>query len=276
MTGIMAEITGFAHIHGVDLAYRMSGAGQTIVLIHAGICDQRMWKRQAVAFSADHRVLRYDCRGFGQSGHAPGPFSHAADLAALLERLEIDSAVLLGMSMGGEVAIQTALTIPDKVRGLVVAASLAGIEEPGPDLRLLWDETEYAYEAGDLQTAIELELRGWVDGPYRDPGQVDGEVRELVRQMNTAIWERTARQADAEEAAFDPPVAQRLDEIAVPTLLIGGELDQRSVLKSMNWLAAGIAGAESAVIEGAAHLPNMDAPDRFNRLVLDFLARHRL
>jgi pimeloyl-ACP methyl ester carboxylesterase len=210
MTEEMTEITGFAHIHGVDLAYRMSGAGQTIVLIHAGICDQRMWERQVAAFSASRRVLRYDCRGFGQSGYVPGSFSHANDLAALLEHLKIDSAVLLGISMGGEVALQTTLMIPEKVRGLIVVASLAGIEEPGPDLRLLWDETEYAYEAGDLQTAIELELRGWVDGPYRDAGQVNPEVRELVRAMNATIWERAGAQNDAEEEAFDPPASRRL------------------------------------------------------------------
>jgi pimeloyl-ACP methyl ester carboxylesterase len=263
-------------VNDVALAYQLTGAGKTIVLIHSGICDLRMWDGQVGPLSAKRQVLRYDARGYGQSGPASGSYAHAEDLRTLLDVLEIERAVVLGVSMGGEIAVQTALTYPERVSGLIVSTSLAGLTEPGPDLRLLWDEAEYAYDAGDLRTAVELELRGWVDGPYRDAGQVDPAMRELVRQMNAAIWERAASQADARERAFDPPAATRLDEIAVPTLLISGELDQRSVLKSMARLAAGIANAEVATIAGAAHLPSMEQPERFNALVLDFLERHGL
>lgn len=98
------------------------------MLVHAGICDSRMWDPQWDAFPAAHRTVRYDLRGFGHSPLPPEPYSHARDLVALLERLGIQQATLVGASLGGRVALEVAVTHPEVVDALILAdAALPGL-----------------------------------------------------------------------------------------------------------------------------------------------------
>jgi pimeloyl-ACP methyl ester carboxylesterase len=131
---------------------------------------------------------------------------------------------------------------------------------PGPDL---------AEEAGDLELVNELELQVWVDGPHRSAEQVDKTLRERVREMNRIAL---ATPDDLGiEMPLAPPAAGRLGEIRAPTLIIAGDLDTPKTLAAADYLAAGIRGARQVRITGAAHLPNMERPDEFNRYVLAFL-----
>ena len=111
----------------------------------------------------------------------------------------------------------------------------------------------------------------WVDGPARAPEDVDPAVRERVRVMDTDLFARVAEQEEASEGDLDPPASARLSEIRVPTLVIVGEEDQPDALASADALASGIAGARKAAIPDAAHLPSMERPAEFNRIVLDFI-----
>lgn len=236
-----------------------------------------MWDDQFAEFAQTHRVLRYDVRGFGDSTNPPGSFAHHDDLAALLRALDIARATLIAVSMGSEIALQTALTFPDLVSGLVLSTTRAAVTEPSPAIRTLWLEADAAYEAGDLAGAVEIELRGWVDGPFRMADQVDPVVRERVRIMNAMLWERIAREPDAgEEAPFEPPFQTRFAEIDGPALLITGDLDQPEVVSSMDILATALPYAENVRITGTAHLPSMERPEEFNRLVSEFLQGHEL
>jgi pimeloyl-ACP methyl ester carboxylesterase len=269
--------SGVIAVNGVQIAYDLAGEGPALVLIHAGICDRRMWDNQFATFARSHRVLRYDVRGFGASNLPPGSYAHHEDLLALLDAVGVERATLIAVSMAGEIALKAALTSPQRVSGLILSTTGAGAVEPSAAVKQLWAEADAAYEAGDVAKAVEIEARGWVDGPHRSPVEVDPDVRERVRMMNTALWDRIAREPDAgEEEEFVPPARERLAEIRVPTLLIVGDLDQPHVVDSMERLAATIAGAETAVIRGTAHLPSMERPDEFNRVVLEFLERHRL
>jgi 3-oxoadipate enol-lactonase len=91
----------------MDLYAEVAGEGSTVVLVHAGICDSRMWGPQWDAFPAAHRTVRYDLRGFGRSPLPPQPYSHGRDLIALLEQLRIERATLVGASLGGRVALES-------------------------------------------------------------------------------------------------------------------------------------------------------------------------
>ena len=260
--------TGIAHVHGAALAYETRGAGHPLVLIHAGIADRRMWDDQVDAFAERYRVVRYDARGFGQSDAPVGAFSQHDDLLGLLDALGIERAHLVGVSMGSKTALSAALAAPTRVTSLVIVSSTVG-REPSAELRQGWDEVDALLEAGEIAEANERELRMWIDGPRRSPDEVDPAVRERVRVMNGALL--AAEGEGMDEQRLDPPADGRLAEIRVPTLVIIGDQDVPDVLNAAEPLTSGIAGARLATIADAAHLPNMEKPDEFNRLVLTFL-----
>lgn len=254
--------------HG-ELACDVSGDGQWVVLIHAGIADRRMWDAQFDALSDRFSVLRYDMRGFGDSSPAVAPFSHHDDLRQLLDALNIDRAHIVALSFGASVAIDFALSWPDRVDRLVLSAVLG----PPPRSQSLldgWAAAEAAFEQDGLPGVNEVELQIWVDGPQRSPAEVDPRVRELVAQMNLPILE-AEEAAEFESEPLQPPAHEQLAAVAAPTLVISGALDQPDVLHYTDRLAGEIPGARREVIPNAAHMVNMEQPDAFNRLVVGFL-----
>jgi pimeloyl-ACP methyl ester carboxylesterase len=262
---------GFVEVNGATLYYQTAGAGRPIVLAHAGIADSRMWDDQMDAFAAEFMVVRYDLRGFGRSSIPPTSYAHHDDLLGLMRALGMPNAILIGASMGGDVVTALALEHPEAVDALILVNSLVGTSERSAGLRAGWEAVEAAFESGDVAGAIELELRMWVDGPGRSPEEVDPGVRERVRVMDTDLFARVAEQEAAPERDFEPPASARLAEIGVPALVIVGEEDQLDALASADALAAGIAGARKVTIPNAAHLPSMERPAEFNRIVLEFL-----
>ncbi len=124
--------TGFADLGDTRFYYEMAGAGPFLVLIHAGICDLRMWDEQFQHFAERYRVLRYDRRGFGKTQAGPGPFSHHRDLHELLKRFNIEEAILVGCSQGGKAALDLALEHPRMVKALVlVSSAVSGFKYSG-------------------------------------------------------------------------------------------------------------------------------------------------
>ena len=114
--------------------------------------------------------MRYDLRGFGRSPLGPGRYSNAGDLVELLEQLELRSASLVGVSLGGQVALELAVARPDLVDALVlVGAGLPG-HSWSPEVRVYQAEEEAALERGDIDAGVEANVRMWVDGPRRQPG----------------------------------------------------------------------------------------------------------
>lgn len=262
--------SGFAPAAGTELYWEQTGAGDPIVLLHAGIADSRMWDGQIAALSPHVRVVRFDARGFGRSPFGAGPFTYRADVISLLDALELDRPHLVGVSLGGRTALEVALDYPDRVRSLVLGASSPPGIVAHDDLLPRWEAIDGLIEAGKIDEANELELQMWVDGPIRAPETVDPAVRDLVREMNRPLL---AAPLHAEEADIDPPVAERLDQILVPVLVIAGEYDQPSQIAGPKLLADRIPNAEFLMLHGAAHMLNMEQPDAFNAAVLDFWRR---
>lgn len=265
MYSIMSTLV---HLNGTDFYYEAAGSGPPLILLHAGIADSRMWDAQVPALAEAFTVIRYDLRGFGRTPPVPGPFAHHDDLRALLDHLGVARAALLGCSQGSRVALDFALTQPARVERLVLSSpAIGGFRYDGPPPSQA-AELEAADAAGDLARVNELELQVWVDGPHRAPQQVDGRVRELARAMNAIAL---ANEGVGEEQPLEPPAAGRLGEIGAPALLIVGELDAARTLAQAARLEAALPHARRANIPGAAHLPNMERPEVFNRLVMSFL-----
>lgn len=245
--------SGFAEVNDASLYYEILGEGEPLVLLHAGIADRRMWDEQFGAFAERKRVVRYDRRGFGRSALLGGPYSHHDDLRGLLDHLGIERASFVGCSTGGGAVIDFALSNPERAL-VLVGSAVSGVEsdETPPEE---WEELVAADEAGDLERVSELEVRIWVDGPYRDPGAVDPAVRDLVREMNLI-----ALQSEA----------SGLGEIRAPTLVVA--LDRPEIVARSGLLAHSIPHAQRILMDGTAHLPNMEMPGEFNQAVLKFLA----
>ena len=251
-----------------ELAYDVEGDGLPLVLVHAGICDRRMWDDVWAELASRYRVARFDMRGFGDSTVAAVPYAPHDDVFAVLDHLGLESAVLCGVSFGGAVELDAALAAPDRVHALILVCCSARGMPPPDDLRARMEEADNAGERGDVDTAVELELRIWVDGEGRSE-PVAARVRERVREMNRRAWERALE--GVAPAQLDPPAAERLSEIDVPTLVVAGEHDQPWITDACRSLARGIPGARFALMHDAAHLPPLERPADFAELVSGFL-----
>jgi pimeloyl-ACP methyl ester carboxylesterase len=265
--------SGYVNVGDGQLYYEVAGEGVPLVLSHAGFVDSRMWDDQWDDFAQHYHVMRFDMRGFGKSALGATPIERRRDLERLLQQLDMPRAVLLGCSLSGEVVLDFALEHPEHVSALIlVSATPSGFqlqgEPPAPLFEMLG-----AIEQGDLTRASELQNRLWIDGPFRQPAQVNPLVRQRAAEMNRIALENgTWTKADAQPAnPLDPPAIQRLTEIRVPTLIIAGQLDHPEILRAADVMTAAIPHAEKVIISGGAHLPNMEQPAEFNRAVLNFL-----
>jgi pimeloyl-ACP methyl ester carboxylesterase len=271
MVELVDHVTGYAPVAGGRLYYEMAGSGPALVLTHAGLAHSPMWDPQFAVFAEQYRVIRYDMRGFGQSSDSEIPFAYYQDLHDLLVHLDIAHAHVLGLSLGGLVTLSFVIAYPAMVDGLILAATRLGHEPPSAYLEQGWALVEEAEEDDDIEEAVELELQIWVDGPHRTPEQVAPAVREFIRETNTETYIRA--EGVGQPQPLEPLARTRLDEIQRPTLLIAGDSDVPDVLTSTDYMAQRIAGAQTVIIPGAAHMVNMEQPAAFNEAVLSFLSR---
>lgn len=279
---------GHATVHGARLYFERAGRGETVVFIHAGIADQRMWDAEFYALAHDYDVIRYDLRGYGKStlGSArvqralaahdsPPPeenFTHAQDLYILLRTLGIDQATLIGCSLGGSIALDFALEQPLLTNGLVLVSTVPSGYQFAGEMPPTLQRFMAAAQQGDQQAAGELATQLWFDGPNRQPDSMNADLRTEVKTMMTEVLTNSQVDFRGENAAALPAV-NRLGEINAPTLVIIGNQDEENVQQAANLLADEIPGADWVAIAGAAHLPNLEKPDEFYAIVVDFLER---
>jgi pimeloyl-ACP methyl ester carboxylesterase len=262
--------SGFAEVEGGRLFFEVAGGGTPVVLIHSGITDSRSWDPQVTAFAARHRVLRYDLRGMGRSDVGHGAYSNVGDLLTLMDTVGFERTALVGVSMGGALALDLALEHPARVAALVlVGAGISG-RQPPDTFTAQMEEVDALYERGLIEQVVERELEIWLYGKGRTAADIDPAVREAVREMDRNTTQRFPDDAKPERIA--PPADRRLGEVHVPTLVMVGDLDVDHVQETARALSDGIAGAKLAVMHGVAHVPNMERPEEFNRLALDFLS----
>jgi 3-oxoadipate enol-lactonase len=256
--------TGMLEVEGGRLAYEVSGSGPAVVLVHGGLVDSRMWDAEFADLARHHRVVRYDLRGLGRSPRPTGSFSHVDDLDRLLRELRVDTATLVGLSLGGMVASEYTLEHPGRVRALVLAAAglrgFQGRPRPGSDAFYRIAAADPARAAAIIQDSTTL-------------GGATARSAAILRRMfvdNAPGWSST----DWRSLRWpEPPTIQRLDRIAVPTLVVVGTADDPDLLAIADTLAARIPHAAKTVIPGARHHLNLDRPAQFRRELRGFLAR---
>lgn len=267
----MVEVpTGVAEINGARIYYEVSGEGQPLVMVHAGIANKSMWDDQFDFFAQKYKVVRYDMRGFGQSLPVAGDYQRHQDLRALLDFLQIDHAYLMGCSMGGGACMNFALDYPDRADALIMVGSAPvgfAYEEWSPSP--LDEEMEAAYEQGDLERINELAMRLFVDGSGRTPDQVNPALRKKVYDMNLIALRN--EKLLGKDVPLPTPAAKRIEALHLPVLIVTGDLDEDYIAKAADFMATNIPDAHKVVIHGTAHLPNMEFPKEFNTHVQKFL-----
>ncbi len=262
--------TGFANIEGRKVYYEVKGEGPVVVLIHGFSLDTRMWDDQFDVLAKNYRVVRYDVSGYGRSSIPDRKISAVAELNELLRILGIQKATIVGMSMGGAIAINFTLEYPLKTEGLItVGSALSGYAFREDRDKLFENMITMARDSG-VANAKELWLSDRFLTPVNGSHSIAARVRRIVTDWsgiqfsNPAVWGFIP---------LDPPAIRRLGEIRVPTLVVVGASDEPDILDVADTLSAQIKDVMKIVVPKAGHLINLEQPDALNRLMLEFLSR---
>ena len=256
--------TGAAMVEGGELRFERAGTGPVVVFVHGNFVDARMWDPQFDEFARGFTAVRYDLRGFGGSPLAVGPYAHHGDLRALLAQLGQGRAHLIGLSLGGEIVLETALEFPDLAASLVVVPGSALESEPWMDEG--WEAIGVAVRGHD-----HLRARQTVMGfPPMRSLEARPDVRDSIAHMVDAYpWQHF--EVNESYLWVDPPAMERLSEIRCPTLVLHGALDDPSFLDAGAFIAREVPGSRRIVIPDAGHMVNMEAPAAFNQAVRGFI-----
>jgi pimeloyl-ACP methyl ester carboxylesterase len=248
-----------------------------LLLLHGGAVDSRMWGPQLGAFP-DRRALAPDARGHGGSSDAEAPYRLVDDVIVLLDALGIAQVVAAGVSMGGGTAVDLALEHPERVAALVVSGT--GTSEPeftDPWALQAFADWRAAEQGSDAEAWIAV-LQRFTAGPHRTRDEVDPAVWELIDTMARDTLAGHLRLGpDGLPLPPVPPTPvtgtwDRLGSIAVPVLAVSGALDGDDHRAMGERLAGSVGGpARHVEIPGAAHYPNLEAPEAFNEQVLRLL-----
>ncbi len=264
-------------VPGADLHVVDEGdpSNPPILLLHAGIADLRSWDGLASKLvDAGYRVARFDARGAGRTESRVVDFSRVDDTLAVLDALGVEPAVLVGNSLGGQTAIDTAIVAPQRIAAVVgVAAGISGFEPRRTELETsMFDEMDALDSADppDPAAIADIDIRVWVDGPGQPPDRVPARIRDLVREMDMGSY------APGRETGglirLDPPAAARLAELTCPVLAVAGELDVSSAVAAAHHLEANAPNARAVIWPDVAHMIGMEEPDRLAGLIIEFLA----
>jgi len=262
--------TGIAASGSARLYFEVAGAGDPLVFIHAGVSDRRIWDSQFEFFAQRFRVLRYDHRGYGKSETGAGPWMLHQDLDTVLGAAGIARAGLVGCSMGGTTAIDFTLSFPNRVTVLAVIGSGLSGWQWSPDIVQHVGAMVALARDGDSDGARRLDARLWIDGPRRDPSAVDPAYRAAAHQIHAENF-NLQRMLNPWQG-LTPPAVSRLSEIRSPTLITVSDGDVADLHRIAEKLAQEIVGSRLVTFPNAAHLPSIEHPDKFNRILLDFLS----
>jgi pimeloyl-ACP methyl ester carboxylesterase len=276
MTQMKQAVTGFVETNGTKLYYEMIGEGHPLVLIHGGYMDRRMWDDQFAVFAQHYRVIRYDVRGFGKTDLPPVPYTDRQDLFNLLAFLGVDKTYIVALSLGGEIAIDFTLDYPDRVEALaLVGASVSGVpvmelitQEQLQQHIKLWTPFEEAKAKRDLAGMVE----GVMNHPTLVPSANYASARQKVRE-NLSEYSFDWVLEPGQKQATVPAAWGRLGDIHAPTLVIVGGDDDKLLHTIADRLEQDIPNVKRVTIPQTHHMPNMEKPREFNRIVLEFLGK---
>lgn len=244
---------------GVNIHYEVHGSGPALILTHGYSSTSAMWQGQIAALSRHYRLVLWDMRGHGRSDYPEDPVAYSealtvADIAALLDAVGAETAIVGGLSLGGYMSLAFYRSHPERVRALLIIDTGPGFKKDEP--REAWNrrahETAERFDREGLAVLKSLSAER-ASVTHRD-------AKGLARAARGMLTQR------------DASVMEVLPEIKVPSLVVVGA-DDTPFLAASDYMAAKIPGAEKVVIPAAGHAANIDQPKAFNEAVLSFLDR---
>lgn len=257
--------------NGISMNYTLEGptSAPVVTLSHSLATNLSMWDPQVPALTSRYRVLRYDTRGHGGSDAPEGAYSLeqlAEDARALLRGLGIARTHFIGLSMGGFIGQILALKHPQLLHSLVLCDTTSRVPA---DARPMWKERIRVANTQGMEPHVEPTIGRWFTAPFREQHpEVVNPVRAIIRATNSAGYIGCCHAI----AALD--LADRLQAITVPTLIIVGEDDPATPVAASRTIHERIKGSELVILKSASHLSNMEQPEAFNRAVTAFLGKH--
>jgi pimeloyl-ACP methyl ester carboxylesterase len=242
---------------GVEIYYEVHGSGPALLLTHGYSSTSAMWQGQIEALSRQHKLVLWDMRGHGQSGYPDDPAAYSealtvADMAALLDEVGADGAIVGGLSLGGYMSLAFYRAHPQRVHALLIVDTGPGFKKD--DAREAWNRR--AHETGDRFEREGLEV-----------------LKSLSRERSSVSHRNASGLARAARGMLiqrDARVIESLPDIKVPSLVVVGA-DDTPFLAASDYMAAKIPGASKVVIPAAGHAANIDQPQAFIDAVLPFL-----
>jgi len=254
----------YAAVNGQRLYYRDSGGdGPPVILAHGFLMDQMMFDPQVEALSEDHRVITWDERGHGQTEFDSQPFTYwdsARDLLALMDHLEIERAIVGGMSQGGFLSLRAALLAPERVRALILLDTSATTEEPEKleQYRQMADMWINVGPVDELANAVAEIIIAHPEENQRWIAKWQARPKELLREPTACLFERD-------------DLTDRLAEITCPAIVVHGTDDTSISMADAELLADGLPGAGPVVKVPGAHAANLTHPEAVNEALRSFL-----
>ena len=251
---------------GGQLYVESKGQGRPVVLIHGGQLDRRMWDREFDALTTQYHTIRYDVRGFGLSpAGSDTTFRSYLDLGALLDSLGITRTSIVGLSLGGRIAVDFAIAHPERVDRLVLLApGVSGYPWSAGDT--MWTRAmEHALEARDTVAITDL----WLRTTFMSPAMANPAIAPRVRELSLANSGAFLRARMGRE--LEPPAWQRLRELQPPTLVVVGTSDDPDIRTIVDSIAHQAPHARELVVPGAGHMLNMERPAQILQAIRDFL-----
>lgn len=267
---------GYAEVNGAKLYYEVVGSGEPIVFVHGNFGDVRHWDFQMEAFPKNHKVLRYDVRGYGNSSlpDTVTTYRNCDDLRALMDFLKIEKAHICGLSMGSGIAIDFALAYPDRCLSLIPIGPWAGG----------WGGGQYSSVATDSIFTIFGEVYNLIssEGPkaatdYWWAG--NHEIKTTVVKPSTLdsllkmgyeySWWGFLNSSKQE--GYSPPAVEVLNTINIPTLIVTADHDIKACKEVAALMHSQIQNSQLVSVQNAGHCMNMDNPQEFNRILFDFI-----
>lgn len=254
-------------VDNTTLWYECKGQGRPVLFLHAFAVTGAMWFPQVpVLTAAGYEVICVDQRGHGQSFAPPGPYSipqMADDIHELISQLNLEGACVIGLSMGGRVALRLALDHPQDVAALVLVSAKS---EPAREIRAQLEALNQRIAQGEVGPAVD----GWFDTRYQRLMQ---HAPDLTRKVMAGWYESNGTGfAGAAQAIVEmESMTSRVSEICAPTLAVAGALDS-PCHPFLAWYERSIDGCRGIIVPEAAHFVNIEQADRFNDLLLAFLA----
>lgn len=255
-------------ISGINIGYEDAGEGVPLVLVHGHPFNRSMWRDQIVAFSSRYRVIAPDLRGYGESETVADKTmleDFARDIAALLDDLNADNIILCGLSMGGQIALEFYHLFPRQVRALILADTFAQLDSD-ERRQERYDTAERLLREGMDKYAEEVLPKMIAPKTIEEQPEVAARVLSMMRGTSPA-GAAAALRGRAERRDYTP----LLPRIAVPTLIVVGSRDEFTPVSDAEFMRRRIPHSKMVVIENTGHMPNMEHPVGYNRVVTEFM-----